>query len=76
MAIKDLFLRWADTLDAAASAAIETCVAVAGDLVGRVIAMAVDEVVPVRPMALIPNDLGSMVVVSAASCAGLRQSDD
>ncbi len=46
MAIKDVFLPLVGEPDAAAIAAIDKCVAVAGDLGARVSAMAVEEDIP------------------------------
>jgi nucleotide-binding universal stress UspA family protein len=57
MAIKDIFLPLVGEPDAAAIAAIDKCVAVAGDLGARVTAMAVEEDIPIRPAVMISNDL-------------------
>ena len=53
MAIRDIFLPLVGEPDATAIAAIDKCVAVAGDLGARISAMAVEEDIPVRPKVMI-----------------------
>lgn len=65
MAILDVFLPLLGEPDAAAIAAIDKCVAVAGDLGARVAAMAVEEDIAVRPMVMISNDLDNTGAVEA-----------
>jgi nucleotide-binding universal stress UspA family protein len=65
MAIKDIFLPLVGEPDAAAVAAIDKCVAVAGDFGARVTAMAVEEDVPVRPKVMISDDLDNTAAVEA-----------
>ena len=65
MAIKDIFLPLVGEPDAAAVAAIDKCVAVAGDLGVRVTAMAVEEDVLVRPQVVISDDLDNTAAVEA-----------
>src|ERR1700739_1843530 len=65
MAIKDIFLPLVGEPDAAAVAAIDKCVAVAGDLGARVTAMAVEEDVMVRPEVVISDDLDNTAAVEA-----------
>jgi nucleotide-binding universal stress UspA family protein len=65
MAIKDIFLPLVGEPDAAAIAAIDKCVAVAGDLGARVTAMAVEEDIPVRPTVIISDDLDNTAAVEA-----------
>jgi nucleotide-binding universal stress UspA family protein len=65
MAIKDIFLPLVGEPDAAAIAAIDKCVAVAGDLGARVTAMAVEEDIPIRPTVMISNDLDNTAAVEA-----------
>ena len=57
MAIKDIFLPLVGEPDAATIAAIDKCVAVAGDLGTRVTAMAVEHDTLVRPRIMISDDL-------------------
>ncbi|WP_213736949.1 universal stress protein [Bradyrhizobium sp. dw_411] len=65
MAIKDIFLPLVGEPDAVAIAAIDKCVAVAGDLGARVSAVAVEESIPVRPTVMISNDLDNTAAVEA-----------
>ena len=65
MAIKDIFLPLVGEPDAAAIAAIDKCVAVAGDLGARVTAMAVEEDIPIRPTVMISNDLDNTAAIEA-----------
>jgi nucleotide-binding universal stress UspA family protein len=71
MAIKDVFLPLVGEPDAAAIAAIDKCVAVAGHLGARVSAMAVEEDIHVRPTVMISNDLDN-----AAACEAVRSVSD
>jgi hypothetical protein len=57
MAIKDIFLPLVGEPNAAAIAAIEKCLAVAGDFSARVIAFAVEEEIPRRPEVVISPDI-------------------
>src|SRR5664279_2657513 len=65
MAIKDIFLPLVGEPSAAAIAAIDKCVAVAGDIGAQVTAMAVEEDIPVRPKVRISDDLDNVEVVEA-----------
>jgi hypothetical protein len=65
MAIKDIFLPLVGEPDAAAVAAIDKCVAVAGDLGARLTAMAIEEDVLVRPKVMISDDLDNTAAVEA-----------
>jgi nucleotide-binding universal stress UspA family protein len=65
MAIKDTFLPLVGEPDATAIAAIDKCVAVAGDLGARVAAMAVEEDIPIRPRVIVSNDLDNTGTVEA-----------
>jgi nucleotide-binding universal stress UspA family protein len=65
MAIKDIFLPLVGEPDAAAIAAIDKCVAAAGDLGARVSAVAVEEDIPVRPTVMISDDLDNTAAVKA-----------
>jgi nucleotide-binding universal stress UspA family protein len=65
MAIKDIFLPLVGEPDAAAIAAIDKCVAVAGGLGARVSALAVEEDIPIRPMVTVSNDLDNTAAVDA-----------
>jgi nucleotide-binding universal stress UspA family protein len=65
MAIKDIFLPLVGEPDAAAIAAIEKCVAVAGDLGARITAMAVEEDISIRPTVAISNDLDNTAAAKA-----------
>jgi nucleotide-binding universal stress UspA family protein len=65
MAVKDVFLPLVGEPDAAAVAAIEKCVAVAGGFGARVTAMAVEEDILVRPKVMISDDLDNTAAVEA-----------
>jgi nucleotide-binding universal stress UspA family protein len=65
MAIKDIFLPLVGEPDAAAVAAIDKCVAVAGDFGARITAMAVEQDVLVRPKVMISDDLDNTAAVEA-----------
>ena len=65
MAIKDIFLPLVGEPDAAAIAAIDKCVAVAGDLGARVSALAVEEDILIRPKVMISDDLDNTAAVEA-----------
>jgi hypothetical protein len=65
MAIKDLFLPLVGEPDAAAIAAIDKCVAVAGGQGARVSAIAVEEDIPIRPTVTVSNDLDNTAAVEA-----------
>lgn len=65
MAIKDIFLPLVGEPNAVAIAAIETCMAVAGDLGARVIALAVEEEIPVRPKVVISPDIENAEAAAA-----------
>jgi nucleotide-binding universal stress UspA family protein len=66
MAIKDILLPLVGEPNAAAIAAIERCMAVAGDFGARVTAMAVEEDILVRPKVVISSDLENAVETAAA----------
>jgi nucleotide-binding universal stress UspA family protein len=57
MAIKEILLPLAGEASASAIEAIGSCVAVAGDFGARVIAVAVEEEIPVRPKVVISPDI-------------------
>lgn len=65
MAIKDIFLPLVGEPDAAAIAAIDKCVAVAGDLGARISATAVEEDIAIRPTVVISNDLDNTAAAKA-----------
>ena len=65
MAIKDIFLPLVGEPNAAAIAAIEKCMAVAGDIGARVIAIAVEEEIPVRPKVVISPDIENAEAAAA-----------
>ena len=67
MAIKDIFLPLVGEPDVTAIAAIDKCVAVAGDFGARVTAMAVEEDVLVRPKVMISDDLDNTAAIEAVS---------
>jgi nucleotide-binding universal stress UspA family protein len=71
MAIKDILLPLVGEPNAAAIAAIEKCMAVAGDFGARVTAMAVEEDILVRPKVTISSDLEN-----AAEAAAVRSVSD
>jgi nucleotide-binding universal stress UspA family protein len=65
MAIKDIFLPLVGEPDAATIAAIDKCVAMAGDLGARVTAMAVEQDILVRPKVAISSDLENTATTEA-----------
>src|ERR1700726_3503648 len=65
MAIRDIFLPLVGEPDAAAIAAIDKCVAMAGDLGARVTAMAVEQDILVRPKVAISSDLENTATAEA-----------
>jgi nucleotide-binding universal stress UspA family protein len=65
MPIKDILLPLVGEPSVAAIAAIDKCVAVAGDLGARVTAMAVEEDILVRPKVTISDDLDNTAAVAA-----------
>jgi nucleotide-binding universal stress UspA family protein len=65
MAIKDIFLPLVGEPDAAAVAAIDKCMAVAGHFGARVTAMAVEEDLLVRPKVVISDDLDNKTSIEA-----------
>jgi hypothetical protein len=65
MAIKDVLLPLVGEPRAAAIAAIDKCMAVAGDIGARVTAMAVEEDILVRPKVTISNDLDNTAMAEA-----------
>ncbi len=65
MAIKDILLPLVGEPNAAAVAAIDKCVAVAGDFGARVTAVAVEEDLLVRPKVVISSDLENAAAVAA-----------
>jgi nucleotide-binding universal stress UspA family protein len=71
MAIKDILLPLVGEPDAAAIAAIDKCMAVAGDFGARVTALAVEEDILVRPKVVISPD-----IENAAETAAVRSVSD
>jgi nucleotide-binding universal stress UspA family protein len=71
MAIKDILLPLVGEPNAAAIAAIDRCMAVAGDFGARVTAIAVEEEIPVRPKVVISPD-----IENAEAAAALRNVSD
>jgi nucleotide-binding universal stress UspA family protein len=71
MAIKDIFLPLVGEPNAAAIAAIDKCMAVAGDFGARVTAIAVEDDLLVRPKVVISSDLEN-----AAAAAAVRSVSD
>ena len=65
MPIKDVLLPLVGEPDAAAIAAIDKCMAVAGDIGAKVTAMAVEEDILVRPKVTISNDLDNTAAAEA-----------
>jgi len=65
MAIKDIFLPLVGEPDAAAIAAIDKCMAVAGDIGARVIALAVEEEIAFRPKVVISPDIENVEAAAA-----------
>jgi nucleotide-binding universal stress UspA family protein len=80
MPIKDVLLPLVGQPSAAAIAAIDKCVAVAGDIGARVTAFAVEEDILVRPQVIVPLDLenGSPAeaLQSVSNARGLLQAFD
>ena len=80
MAIKDILLPLVGEPDAAAIAAIEKCMAVAGDIGARVTAIAVEEEIVVRPTVMIAADLADVglaeAVRSVTDAGGLLRATD
>src|SRR5260370_17317 len=62
MAIKDILLPLVGEPTAAATAAIDKCMAVAGDIGARVTALALEEDILVRPRVMISADLDNGAV--------------
>jgi nucleotide-binding universal stress UspA family protein len=65
MAIKDILLPLVGEPTAAATAAIDKCVALAGDIGARVTALAIEEDILVRPRVMISADLDNAAVAEA-----------
>jgi hypothetical protein len=65
MAIKDILLPLVGEPNAAAIAAIDKCVALAGDIGARVTALAVEEDLLVRPKVVISSDLENALAAAA-----------
>ena len=65
MAIKEMFLPLVGEPDAAAIAAIDKCMAVAGDIGARVIALAVEEEIAFRPKVVISPDIENVEAAAA-----------
>ena len=80
MAIKDVLLPLVGEPRAAAIAAIDKCMAVAGDMGARVTAMAVEEDILVRPRVTISDDLDNTTaaeaVRSVSNAHGLLKASD
>ncbi|HMH95278.1 MAG TPA: universal stress protein, partial [Bradyrhizobium sp.] len=80
MAIKDILLPLVGEPSAAAIAAIDKCMAVAGDMGVRVTAMAVEEDILVRPKVTISDDLDNTAaaeaVRSVSNAHGLLKASD
>jgi nucleotide-binding universal stress UspA family protein len=80
MAIKDILLPLVGEPDASAIAAIDRCMAVAGDLGARITAIAVEEDVWVRPKVVISSDIenaeASAAVRSVSDARGLLKAVD
>ena len=80
MAIKDILLPLVGEPSAAAIAAIDKCMAVAGDMGARVTAMAVEEDILVRPKVTISDDLDNTAaaeaVRSVSNTHGLLKASD
>jgi nucleotide-binding universal stress UspA family protein len=80
MAIKDVLLPLVGEPGAAAIAAIDKCMALAGDIGARVTAIAVEEDILVRPQVTISPDLDNAAVAEAArsvsNARGLLQAFD
>jgi nucleotide-binding universal stress UspA family protein len=69
MAIKDIFLPMVGEPNAAAIAAIEKCMAIAGGLGARVVALAVEEEIPFRPKVVISPDIENAEAAAAERSA-------
>jgi len=65
MPIKDILLPLVGEPDLSAIAAIDKCVALAGDIGARITALAVEEDVPVRPKVTISTDLDNTTAIEA-----------
>jgi nucleotide-binding universal stress UspA family protein len=65
MSIKDILLPLVGEPSAAAIAAIDKCMAMAGDIGAQVTAMAVEEDILVRPKVMVSDDLDNAVVAEA-----------
>ena len=65
MAIKDILLPLVGETDAAAISAIDKCMAVAGNFGARVVALAVEVEIPVRPKVVISPDIENAEVAAA-----------
>jgi nucleotide-binding universal stress UspA family protein len=65
MSIKDILLPLVGEPSAAAIAAIDKCMAMAGDIGAQVTAMAVEEDILVRPKVMVSDDLDNTVVAEA-----------
>jgi nucleotide-binding universal stress UspA family protein len=80
MAIKDVLLPLVGEPTAATVAAIDKCVAVAGDIGAKVTAMAVEQDILLRPKVTIPTDLDNTAVVeevrSVSDAHGLLKAFD
>jgi nucleotide-binding universal stress UspA family protein len=80
MAIKDLLLPLVGEPGVAASAAIEKCMAVAGNFGARITAMAVEEEIPVRPRVVISPDIenseATAAIRSVSDARGLLKAFD
>jgi nucleotide-binding universal stress UspA family protein len=80
MAIKDVLLPLVGEPSAAAIAAIDKCMAVAGDIGAKVTAMAVEQDIPVRPRVEISDDLDNTAVAeevrSVSDAHGLLKAFD
>src|SRR5258708_34578563 len=80
MAIKDILLPVVGEPSAGAIAAIDKCMAVAGDMGARITAMAVEEDILVRPKVTISDDLDNAAaaeaVRSVSNAHGLLKASD
>jgi len=65
MAIKDILLPLVGEPSGAACGAIDKCVAVAGGLGARIIAIAVEEEIPIRPKVVISADIENAEAIAA-----------
>jgi nucleotide-binding universal stress UspA family protein len=77
MAIKEILLPLAGEATASAIEAIGSCVAVAGDFGARIVAVAVEEEIPVRPKVVISPDIeneeAAAALRNASNARGLLQ---